>query len=95
MGADELRYVLPVAQALREAGVAVEVYPEATKLKKQFDYAEKKAIPYISINGSNGKVTVKKKTKKGTYKVTVWVKAAGNTKYARIKKKVTFKIKVK
>ena len=53
MGADELRYVLPVAQALREAGVAVEVYPEATKLKKQFDYAEKKAIPYISINGSN------------------------------------------
>ena len=49
----------------------------------------------ISINGSNGKVTVKKKTKKGTYKVTVWVKAAGNSTYAPIKKKVTFKIKVK
>ena len=52
MGADELRYVLPVARALREAGVAVEVYPEATKLKKQFDYADKKSIPFISINGS-------------------------------------------
>ena len=52
MGADELRYVLPIAKALREAGVAVEVYPEATKLKKQFDYADKKAIPFISINGS-------------------------------------------
>ena len=52
MGADELRYVLPLAKALREAGVAVEVYPEATKLKKQFDYADKKAIPFISINGS-------------------------------------------
>ena len=52
MGADELRYVLPVARALREAGVSVEVYPEATKLKKQFDYADKKAIPFISINGS-------------------------------------------
>ena len=51
MGADELRYVLPLAKALREAGVAVEVYPEATKLKKQFDYADKKAIPFISING--------------------------------------------
>ena len=49
----------------------------------------------ISINGSNGKVTVKKKTKKGTYKITVWVKAAGNGTYARTKKKVTFKIKVK
>ena len=53
MGADEMRYVLPVAKALREAGVAVEVYPEATKLKKQFDYADRKAIPFISINGSN------------------------------------------
>ena len=53
MGADELRYVLPIAKALREAGVSVEVYPEAAKLKKQFDYADKKAIPFISINGSN------------------------------------------
>ena len=53
MGADELRYVLPLAARLRGAGVAVEVYPEATKLKKQFDYADKKAIPFISINGTN------------------------------------------
>ena len=52
MGADELRYVLPMAKALREAGVSVEVYPEATKLKKQFDYADRKSIPFISINGS-------------------------------------------
>ena len=53
MGADELRYVLPVARALREAGVSVEVYPEPSKLKKQFDYADRKAIPFISINGSS------------------------------------------
>jgi len=53
MGADELRYILPVAKALRGAGVAVEVYPEAAKLKKQFDYADKKTIPFISINGSS------------------------------------------
>ena len=53
MGADELRYVLPLAKALREAGVSVEVYPEATKLKKQFDYADRKSIPFISINGSS------------------------------------------
>ena len=63
MGADELRYVLPVAKALRGAGVSVEVYPEATKLKKQFDYADKKAIPFISINGStemeSGTVNIK------------------------------------
>lgn len=42
MGDAELRYVLPLAKALREAGVAVEVYPEAAKLKKQFDYAQKR-----------------------------------------------------
>ena len=53
MGADELRYILPVAKALRASGVAMEVYPEATKLKKQFEYAERKGIPFISINGSN------------------------------------------
>jgi histidyl-tRNA synthetase len=45
--------VLPVAKALRSRGVAVEVYPEPSKLKKQFDYADKKNIPFISINGSN------------------------------------------
>ena len=53
MGAEELKYVLPLAKKLREAGVSVEVYPEAGKLKKQFDYAAKKAIPFISINGSS------------------------------------------
>ena len=53
MGADELRYVLPIASALRAAGVAVEVYPEPSKLRKQFEYAEKRAIPFISINGSS------------------------------------------
>ena len=53
MGADELRYILPIAKTLREAGIAVEVYPEAVKLKKQFEYADRKHIPFISINGSN------------------------------------------
>jgi len=63
MGADELRYVMPVAKALRGRGVSVEIYPEPCKLKKQFDYAARKAIPFISINGSSeieaGTVNVK------------------------------------
>ena len=53
MGADELRYVIPVARELRNRGVAVEIYPEPCKLKKQFDYADRKAIPFISICGSS------------------------------------------
>lgn len=53
MGPQELLYVLPVAKALREAGVSVEIYPEASKLKKQFDFADRKAIPFLSITGGN------------------------------------------
>ena len=63
MGAEEMKYILPVAKALRERGVAVEVYPESSKLKKQFDYAERKAIPFLSITGGDeaaaGQVNVK------------------------------------
>ena len=44
---------------------------------------------------SNGKVKVKKGLKKGTYKIKVSVKAAGNDQYFPITKKVTFKIKIK
>jgi histidyl-tRNA synthetase len=40
-------------KTLREAGVSCEIYPEQTKLKKQFDYADKKAIPFLSIVGGN------------------------------------------
>ena len=53
MGADEVRYLLPVAAALRSEGVSVELYPDAAKLKKQFDYAVRKAIPFLSITGAS------------------------------------------
>ena len=53
MGADELRYLLPVVKSLRQSGVSCEIYPENTKLKKQFDYADKKHIPFLSIVGGN------------------------------------------
>ena len=53
MGRSELEYVLPVAAALRLAGASVEVYPDNSKLKKQFDYCDRKAIPFISICGAD------------------------------------------
>ena len=43
----------------------------------------------------NGKVTVKKKLKKGTYSVKVKVTAAGNKNYNKVTKNVTFKVRVK
>ncbi len=53
MGTAEMKYILPVAKALRDKGIAVEVYPDTAKLKKQFDYADRKAIPFLSITGGN------------------------------------------
>ena len=49
----------------------------------------------LTINAKNGNITVKKKTKKGTYKIKVKVTAAGNAKYKAGSKTVTVKIKVK
>ena len=57
MGAAETAYVLPVASALREAGVSVEIYPDAAKLKKQFDYCDRKSVPFISICGESEAVS--------------------------------------
>ena len=53
MGAEELKYMIPVVRSLREAGVSCEIYPEQSKLKKQFDYADRKSIPFLSIVGGN------------------------------------------
>ena len=49
----ELAYLLPLAAALRDKGISCEIYPDKTKLKKQFDYADRKAIPFLSINGES------------------------------------------
>lgn len=53
MDSSVLPYLIPIAKQLRCKGLACEIYPDAGKLKKQFDYADKKGIPFISINGSD------------------------------------------
>ena len=63
MGEREVAYTIPVAASLRAAGIACEVYPDNTKLKKQFEYADRKGIPYLAIVGDqevvDGTVTLK------------------------------------
>ena len=63
MGDNELRYTIPVAAELRQAGIKCEIYPDNVKLKKQFEYADRKGIPYLAIVGENemaeGGVTLK------------------------------------
>lgn len=38
---------------LREAGICCDIYPSAAKMKKQLNYANKKAIPYVVIIGED------------------------------------------
>jgi len=49
----------------------------------------------LKVNAKTGKVTVPKGTKKGTYKVTIKVSAAGNASYLAAAKKVSYKVVVK
>ena len=52
-GNAELTYALKWAKELRQAGKAVEVYPEPTKMKKQMSYADAKQIPFVAIVGGD------------------------------------------
>jgi len=52
-GEEELHYALRWAKELRAQNIAVEVYPEPTKMKKQMGYADSKQIPFVAIVGSD------------------------------------------
>ena len=55
--------LLRFASELRAGGVRVEVFPEATKLDKQFKYASARNIPFVAVIGgeelTNGTVAMK------------------------------------
>lgn len=50
-GSVEEAYILPMLNALRKKGINVEIYPDADKMKKQFNYANRKNIPYVVLVG--------------------------------------------
>ena len=63
LGADEEAASLEALCKVRKAGISAEIYPDAGKMKKQMEYANRRNIPYVVIIGSNeiaeGKTTVK------------------------------------
>ena len=65
-GSAETAYVLPILAKVREAGIRAEIFPDASKMKKQMSYANAKAIPFVAIAGENemqeGKLTLKNMT---------------------------------
>ena len=63
LGEAEAMASLCAVNRLRSAGVSAEIYPDAAKMKKQMEFANRRAIPYVAIIGSNeleqGVVTLK------------------------------------
>lgn len=66
MGDKEARYALPALDALRKEGFKCEIYPDAAKLKKQFEYANKCSVAVMVVCGESemeqGVFTVKDMT---------------------------------
>ena len=65
-GPAEQAACIRVAARLRAEGVATLIYPEAAKMKKQMDFANRKQIPFVAFIGENemrdGTVTLKNMT---------------------------------
>jgi len=49
---ESMKFGLKALTAFRHAGIASEIYPDLSKIKKQLDYANKKLIPYSVMIGS-------------------------------------------
>ena len=65
-GEAEAAYALPALAAARKAGIRAEIYPDASKMKKQMAYANAREIPFVALAGESeiaeGKFTLKNMT---------------------------------
>lgn len=65
-GEAEAKQSLKYVMELRKAGISAELYPEASKMKKQMSYANGKNVPYVAMVGENelteGKIALKDMT---------------------------------
>ena len=63
LGEAEQMQSMRIIGDLRKAGIAAEIYPESSKMKKQMEYANRRSIPFVVIIGSQeleqGVATVK------------------------------------
>ncbi len=52
-GPEEERFALQVLAEVRKEGIPSEIYPDASKLKKQLEYASRKQIPFVALIGKD------------------------------------------
>ena len=50
-GNEEAKYAMKAIAKLRQHGIKVEMYPDATKIGKQFQHADKRGIPFAILVG--------------------------------------------
>ena len=50
-GLEEAKYAMKAIAKLRQEGIKVEMYPDATKIGKQFQHADKRGIPFAVLVG--------------------------------------------
>ncbi|UOX33902.1 histidine--tRNA ligase [Flavobacterium sediminilitoris] len=50
-GFEEAKYAMKAIAKLRKEGIKVEMYPDATKIGKQFQHADKRGIPFAILVG--------------------------------------------
>ncbi len=62
-GPAEQAACIGIAARLRDAGISTLIYPDSAKMKKQMDFANRKAVPYVAFVGESemrdGTVTLK------------------------------------
>ncbi|PID88069.1 MAG: histidine--tRNA ligase [Bacteroidia bacterium] len=51
LGDEEIGYILPLLSMLRMQGVSAQLYPDASKMKKQMQYADRNKISHVVIAG--------------------------------------------
>ncbi len=59
-GEEEVSLLQPLIRQMRKNNIAVELYPDNAKIKKQMTYADNLSIPYVVLAGSE-------EIKSGTY----------------------------
>lgn len=52
-GDKSIRYIIPILQVIRRAGISAELYPDEAKMNKQMKYANALNIPYVAFVGDD------------------------------------------
>jgi histidyl-tRNA synthetase len=84
-GKKETEYALNILDLLHGLNVGSELYPDASKLKKQISYADSKKIPYVIIAGED---EIRKRS------VTIKIMSTGEQQHIPLNKLSAFVKKV-